>query len=406
MNATGMQVVTPPYSGSASETFFARFATCILVQVDADDIGGPLHASIVSQLQKDIRVTRVDAGSANHEWTMSDTMFPSSPRLGPDELLDGSDHFHSVRYSDSIMFDVHVPAKNQPKIHGETAAAEDYLAAWDGYTLLIMWRAESDALFAPAAAGQVAIDILRVATRGAGQELYVQACSPECTHLFVHKDMKVSVWTSGEFETAFTEQGVAPVEVRIQGVPIGLSLVEALHDEIKMPAAEFAEVKNTARRILDLEHAAREMAFKLIRHDYTSLKRSQESIRKRLGYAVADTWNSFRGRGRGKDAKIQIASLWLAMASIETLQQSFREADRHFLAAVSEYAIPELFETDIKGDEQSVGSIDPQFARAAVEHKSTRMDNRIIVLATMGGAIAGALIAAAVGGFFGLMGGA
>ncbi|KRE77528.1 hypothetical protein [Arthrobacter sp. Soil763] len=379
--------------------YVARFGSFILRLGPEDTSPEDVHAALVSALGADNRVTVVDKGSANHEWTSQSTFYPSTPKTQPDELLSGASHFHTMRFSDAIMFEVHVPGKNQPVIHGEVPEIDSYFVAWDGCTAVVMWEPESrDGLTSPAT-GQVAVEILRRACVTSGQSLYVQACSPACQHLFAHREFKVDFWSGEDFDTGFSVEDVRDISLTVKG-PFegGLDVVEAVHDEIKMPAAEFAELKNTARRILDIESSARSMSFELIGHDYETLKRSQEGLYRRLRYFLGDAWMAVRGKGRVRRANLLIASLWLAMANMETLQQVFRDIDRGYQESISRWAVPELFATDLKSEEAEVASLDPHFARAAIEHKTKRMDNRVVVWATIAGAGMGAAVTAVVGG--------
>ncbi|MFD3448608.1 hypothetical protein ACFDTO_28825 [Microbacteriaceae bacterium 4G12] len=342
-------------------------------------------------IREDNRVVDINAGSMNSEWTVESTLYPRWDRKSPHALLSGSDHIHTVRYSTAILFELSVPAKNQPRIHGEVPDPERYTVAWDGTTAVVLWTRNKMDRSVPAAAGQVAEAVLRKAAEKINADLYVQACSEGCRLMFGHRAMRITHELSTDFDLDFT--GGDPVEVRVEGTFSKLGLVEAIHDELALPGYEFAAEKNIARRILDLEHMARVMTSELIALDYLALKQTQRNILPRLGFWFGELWMTLRGRGRKKRAAFLIASLWLAMASIETLQQTFADARRNFGDAVSEWALPDLFVGDLQSDELEVEAIDAQFARAAIEHKSTRMDNRVIVAATLGGAMVGGILA-------------
>lgn len=297
------------------------------------------------------------------------------------------------------MFKIHVPVKNQPRIRGEVAESDTYFVAWDGCTVVVMWKTDPADVVLSIAGGQVVEDILRSACNRAGQSLYVQACSPACKHLFAHNQLRVDFWSMDKFDVRFEVSMPKDVRLAVNGPFNGaLQLVEAVHDAIKIPAAEFTELKNTARRILDIEESARSMSFDLIAHDYETLNRSQEGLIRRVGYFFGDVWRAMSGKGRGKRANLLIASLWLSMANMETLQQLFRDVERRYQDSISEWAVPELFAGDLKSEESEVAFLDPHFARAAIEHKTQRMDNRVIVWATIGGAGMGAAITTVVAG--------
>lgn len=382
--------------------YYVRFGSFILDTTHSEEDTRAVHAALVEGLRADSRVKSVDPGVANHEWTIEDTWYPTSRTLERGALLSGSDHFHSARFSDAIMFEVYVPAKNQPTIHGEAAEVDSYEVAWDGCTAVVMWPREESDKYAPAAAGQVVVDILRKASSHAGHGLYVQACSPACQHLFAHKEIRVNFWKMEQPVASFQPEGTREIDLYMGGDFSPLGIVEFVHDTIKEPAAEFAQAKNLARRILDLENEMQSMTIALINHDYATLQRSQDGFFRRIGHRFGGAWKAFRGKGRAKEENVLISSLWLAMASLSTLQRTYRETERDYLESASEWADPELFSGDLKSDESRVGSIDPEFPRAAIEHKSTRLDNRGVVWATAGGAVAGAVITAAAGGLLDL----
>ncbi|GMA91925.1 hypothetical protein [Homoserinibacter gongjuensis] len=87
-----------------------------------------------------------------------------------------------------------------------------------------------------------------------------------------------------------------------------------------------------------------------------------------------------------------IASLWLAMARVEVLQQRYSETRRRFDDRLTRWTIPQLFDLDLKADEASVGQIDPQFARAAVENRSLRIDTRVLIISTVVAGLTGGLL--------------
>lgn len=388
------------HSGSADKYYLTRFGSFILRRGRGLKSHEELYDALVLALGEDSRVTSIESESANHEWTVDETFYPRVPKDQDHLLLNGAFHFHSVRFSDALTFKINVPVKNQPLIHGEKAESSSYLVAWDGCTVVVMWETESKNSVPSMAGGQIVEDVLSSACKRAGQELYVQACSPSCKHLFAHTDFRVDLWMQDEFDTQFDANTPTDIRLSVRGqFADELLLVEIVHDEIKVPAAEFAELKNTARRILEIEESARSMSFELIAHDYETLDRSKDAFFSRLGYFFSNAWMTVRGKGRVKKANLLIASLWLSMANMETLQQAFRDTERQYQDSIFRWAVPELFTQDLKSEEAEVASLDPHFARAAIEHKTQRMDNRIVVWATIGGAGIGAVITAAVAVF-------
>jgi hypothetical protein len=215
--------------------------------------------------------------------------------------------------------------------------------------------------------------------------------------------MRVSVWAGSDlpFEVDFSSpQRIEPVDVRIQGDLDPSFLTVALMNEVSLPGAAFARVKNGAKRILAIEQSLRRKTAQLLRLDYEALKRADVGFWRGLGHGLQDGWAFVRGRGKGRPVKRLISELWLQMAALETLQQAFADARRDYEDTSSEFATPALFDGDLKDDEAGVQGIDAGFARAAIENKSARMDTRGVVVATLVAAILGSGIGAAVGGIF------
>lgn len=388
------------FDGPATAMLWARFGTFVI-----DFKGGDpdkLQGQLAFQIGKDSRVTGAKRPPKTSFWDTEDAFYPIE--VDNDEaLLSGADQVTAVKFGLPIVFGVHVPAKNQPVINGEPAVVDSYNVAWDGWTAVVTWERTADEDFPPVAAGQVVTDILRDALRALGHDLLVQACSPWCQHLFGHTNMRVSVWDSTDWES---DWGIRPelgdqLEVRLQGdysdadrVPI-----EILR-QIEMPAGAFARMKNTARRILNLELSSRQRPAILLHSDYLALRRADVGFWKTIGHGIQDGWALVRGRGRGRPVKRIIAELWLQMAAIESLQHDFAQAKRDYNDAIQEVATRGLFDGDLKDDEAGVETLSVDFAKAAIENKSARMDNRGVVVATLVAAVIGSGIGAAVGGLF------
>ncbi|WP_270365332.1 hypothetical protein [Microbacterium algeriense] len=392
-------VIRSSFVGDATSSWWARFGSFIIDLGESRTVND-LRADIASQLSKDSRVTRVSAGAPGTQWDEDHTFYPvhTSDRT---DLISGADHIHTRRFGNPITFSVNVPAKNQPTINGEAPETDRYEVSWDGWTAVVLWARSTGEVHAPTAAGHVVVGILDDALKAMGHSLLVQACSPSCEHLFGHRSMRVSSWEGQELHFDI-EFGIAepndPVWVKLQGDLGATSTVLAIHREVALPAEAFARLKNTARRILLIQSNMRRQTAELLSRDYAALLRADVGFWRTIGHGCQDAWWFVRGKGPGRPTKRLIAELWLGMAAVESLQQKYAEADRDFNDVISEWATPELFSIDLKDDEANVESLNSDFARAAIENKSTRMDNRGIVIATLAAAIVGSGIGAAIGG--------
>lgn len=390
---------------SPETTYWARFGNFIFEENElskaskSSKSSKAIYDSLVSALKQDSRVITVDSGFPNHQLVYKRRFYPMLTEEDAEDLLSGSSSFDGVRFSTAITFKVSVPRKNQPEIRGAKAEAETYLVAWDGWTVLVMWEPKDSYVRPSPANGQIVADILTTACQLAGKDLYIQACSPKCTHLFAHTDFKVHKFLRDDFDFQFTSEANSGIHL-MMSIPKDneLLLARAVHDRIKRPAANFAQLKNVARRIIQIESSARSMSFELIAHDYENLSRSQDSLLLRLTYIFGDLSARLRGKSRAKHANILITSLWLSMANMDTLQQLFKSLERRYNDSFTDQHVRELFSSDLKSEETRVGELDPYFAQATAEHKSQRLDNRIIFGATLGGALAGAVITAIASG--------
>lgn len=400
-------VKADPFSASPSADYFARYGTVVLdaTNLEVDPVG--LHAALVEAIRADSRVVTIEPGAMDPNWTLGAQMYPAYRSPAVDVLLSGADHMHTVRFSDGILFELQVPSKNQPRIHGEAPKPENYLIAWDGMTVVVLWKRKRLDDFAASAAGQVAIHVIREATAKVGARVYLQPCSAGCKLLFGHMAMSISHWAGTDFAVDSAPGKNGWIAVRIAGPHSKLELVEAVHDEIKMAAGEFSLTKNLAQRIIDIDRSAQELTAELIKLDYEALRASQRNFLSRQWHYVLRVLDWVRGRSKGKRARYLIAALWLAMASIQTLQQAHAGQRRDYEDTVEDSpALAAMFQVDLKTDEMVVETLDASFARAAVEHKTTRMDTRSVAGATVIGAAVGGLLAllggwlAAAGGIF------
>jgi len=386
-------------SGEIQEFWWARFGSFILDL--KGDVKASLRTDIMSALKKDSRVSSVRTGPSNDYWDEDHVFYPVVI-ADDNDLMSGRDHIHSRRFGGPIAFTVHVPGKNQPRIHDESPTVEDYEVCWDGWTAVVAWRRNHRERYAPRAAGQVVVNVIRDAVESLAHSLMVQSCSPVCEHLFGHRDIKVEVLADiPRFELAFEEaHGLDPVTVRVGG-PVPTEMITViLGDELFIPAAAFARVKNGARRILNIEQSLRRRTAALLVHDYEALQRADVGVWRTVGHTAQDSWAYLRGKGRGRPVRRLISEIWLQMAAIESLQRSVADARRDYDDATDEFATPTLFDGDLKDDEASVSTVDAGFARSAIENKSARMEHRGIVGATLVAAIIGSGVGAAIGGLF------
>ncbi len=108
---------------------------------------------------------------------------------------------------------------------------------------------------------------------------------------------------------------------------------------------------------------------------------------------VDRVWKAITFRGRTRRARRIVDALWLAMARIETMQREWHDSQRYFNYYSSADKVEAFFDIDRKDDDDAANAVTTDFVRAAVEHRSIRRDNRVIVWATILGGSAGAVAA-------------
>lgn len=396
LNATDQQADIPP-SKDGDAHYFGRFGTFFLDVGHETRSNAQVHSEIVAAIKSDSRVITAEGEEFRPPWSRRWTAFPDDRNASAEDLLSGRTHFHPLELSDPVTFEVYVPIKNQPRF-GEIddVPTDRYWAAWDGVTLVVIWKQDNTARLAARSAGHVVEDVLRVAAQKAGANLVVQACSPTCTNMFSHRDLRITQWSLLKDEKKSigfdgSHPRIVDIQLHFTGGPA--DVVSALYGRIERPSSAFAKFKNLSRRIIDIEHLARTLVDELLLLDFHDLERSRRNPFARAGRRVANVWRSLVGHGDGDRSRQIIASLWLAMSLIESLRRDWLPVQRRFTEYSEIDGRQVLYDVDRKDDDTAVEAINTQFVRAAVEHKSARHDNRTVVWATAGGAIAGAVVA-------------
>ena len=83
------------------------------------------------------------------------------------------------------------------------------------------------------------------------------------------------------------------------------------------------------------------------------------------------------------------------MLGIEALKRDWQQLRRVFMESAETGGRNILYDLDLKDDDLAVETIDTQFVRAAVENRASRLDNRAVAWATLGGAVFGAMLVVA-----------
>ncbi|HMG40310.1 MAG TPA: hypothetical protein VK611_03245 [Acidimicrobiales bacterium] len=357
-----------------------------------DERPGAILTAFAATLRDDPRVRAVKSPTIDDQWSDRPVFWPTSTDVHDQRVLDGSDRFYGVQWSQPIEFTVYVPAKNQP-LYGleEAAPTETYEVSWDGVTAIVAWEQNTD----PTAltGGQVVEQILRDGAREMGRPLYVQACNPGCTFLFVHTDFVgrekegVDVLRAGsrsmpadyvafEFEPSTSVREVATI----------------LYWHLRSEMFDFAEVKNVGQRIFEVETFARHRLDILFGYYQAAAE-----------VAVLPWRERFRARyqmkGWRKRARYEVALLWRSISTLERLLRMFgqRLTDQRDWRSV--FALEDVFKHDL-AELGAIESLNLSILQQGTQHASDRLDNRSVAGATVWGAMAGGVVGAGLGGLF------
>jgi hypothetical protein len=221
-------------------------------------------------------------------------------------------------------------------------------------------------------------------------EIFVQACNPECKFVFVHTDTIVNFDAGAEeiaIEAASTDNDGVIVTLPGSG-DLGDAAIMLWYQYVSALGG-FARMKNVGRQILDLERLVRWDLQRLNSLHHARAEAGQKSWRER----AAALWQ-FRGWRR--KSRFYLARLWLGLGSLERSRRRWEDAHFSFTQTASEAGVESLFETDTADEAASVSGLDLAFIEASVEHAGSRLDNSAVVLATVLGGSAGAVVAAII----------
>lgn len=322
------------------------------------------------------------------DFTERRTFYPDMNRTSEDDLLTGADAFQVMKLSNPIRFHMHVPKKNQPQWHdSDDIPTEDYFAAWDGVTAFVLWEQDSDHISLPG--GQVVMDILSSALAATQAELYIQACEPGCANIFFHTDLYLhSDDDCIEEGPRIVRHNRDTVNVTVPDRKDNFVILFWLAAYLGGPASYFAKLKNSGRRVMDIESLIRgEMAHLLGRYYEHSLITAMP-----WWQSLKDRWRMRRWR---REARRILAGLWLSLANVESQRRIWEDSRRNLEGSHLEYMA--MFEVDYSNDVAMIESLEVGHLDATIEQVSQNLDNRALLMATVVGALAGALAGALVG---------
>jgi hypothetical protein len=288
-----------------------------------------------------------------------------------------------LRLNSTISFRVRIPAKNQPKYRSrDDVPSDDYLVAWNGVTLAVQW--EQPEPFATGSGGHVVLTILEEIGESVGYPVRIVACAPVCQHRFIHGDFVT--FTSEDPPDHFHVSGETPVGSTV-ATPYSKNSEDRINlgrtfDALSGLVEEYGSSKVVADAIHLLEWRARVGSQEMLDLAYERVGRRR--FPHILG-ALADTWKLRNSRRRTREL---IAELWLALVSLDTYKVTWKAKNLHFEKSFSEPPFQEL-RTLLDVGSDVVRGQDLSLLRSATQEVSSRLEGRLLVIATLMGALGG-----------------
>lgn len=376
----------PQASSEGKPTFLCRIGTIFLLSPEKREFS-KYQEDVCNALQGDPRIQWVKRPKLNMDFCRHLAVYPDANESDTDEIMHGSDALRAVHLDRPIIFKMVVPIKNQPQHHhADDIPTDTYWVAWDGVVVMILWRHKKKDL--PRSGGQIVLQLLEEVCKTVSLGVLNQACSPACSNVFMHSDLIVNQVeeldearvldadrTTVEIATPFNEQ---PEDVLID-----------LFFAFGRPSLYFARQKNLGRRIIDLETEAWGRASHLISHYAAHAQASALPIKDR----IVARW---RNRGWRSEVRSLSAQTWVCMTGIELMLRKWKELKNDFSDAATEHSCMPVYETDYTDDVAIIESIDLSRLESMSTQVESRLDNRLISIATAGGAISGGITGALV----------
>lgn len=354
------------------------------VHVDIGDV----YPNLLEALRSDARVKELDAPTPGKNETSArgfSTAGRSEHAISDARPSMPHQHVHGAAFKYPITMLIQVPKRLQPQSQGlEAIPAEEYWAAWDGVELIVLWSNEDEKKRFGYFGGFAVLDVLEKATDAAGYGLHVQPCGSSCSYPFAHRDLLVSA-NGNASEATLEEIDEWTAKIVCPSTAEPLRLVRSLSIQFSFCVHIFASMRSHGASVWQTERLARRDLGKLLRLQYESADlRAQPILR-----SLKSRWKS---RSIARDTARLTAGLWLCLATLEENQRGWTEDKYIYEANAARNGFGLVFGVEYPQEVNSVRSLEVSSLRAAVQQMSARADTRLVVLATAGGALAGALV--------------
>lgn len=307
--------------------------------------------------------------------------------------ISASAHIHALEISPPIQFTVQIPRRLQvPKGASEKSVPSDeYWVVWDGILLVVLWRNEGERPYG-ILGGSAVVKLLKEIAKKSGKDTYVQACSPNCSYQFAHRDIQVisnAEPTSVSHTFIETAEWSASLELDQNPAP-GVAAFEVFK-EIRPISRTFAQLRSNGKTISDIEKAARD--------DLRELLKLYHSTTITGSSCNPKSWKAkWEARGWRRNARRLIARLWLALSALESRRHDWINTRHAYDRMAARQGLDLIFRLEYEEEVNYISAVEVSSIESAVEYAAGRLDTQSVVVATAAGAISGAIIGAIVAG--------
>lgn len=395
-------------SPARRQPYVGRAAICFMA-VGPKGNDAELYNRLIRILKDDSRVENVEAASAGSQAFRRPVLtsfgsFVDDESVDEDEAPDPFSHLHAFRFSRPIVLQVRSPRRLQRKFGPfQTIPADRYWAAWDGLTLVVLWKVEEpeaessdeeldefDFIDSLSPSGGLLVqDILNEAAEKCETDFHVVACSSECDYTFAHSTLLVkTIGNDGETHFDDEEDGVVHVDLAAEHTPA--SAVEELHDVIEFSVRAFANLRSDVKTMAEAADLAREDVTELLHLNYERAALSAKPVLKSL----PERWKTRKWRSKARQL---VARICLDLATLEHVRSDWIRMKHIYDDSARDHNVKVVFENEYDLGLNVVSTLEVSEARSAIDRVTNSLDMRSLILATALGAIFGALIGAVVG---------
>lgn len=343
-------------------------------------------ARILEALDADTRVKYLSPKVGDEISVSTQHVAMAGSSLAKNDVPPPHRHIHVAKFAEPIVMKVNIPRRLQNQERGPAAIpAEDYLVAWDGMELLVLWDHDQSKRPSGYFGGFAVLDVINDAVAKVGLETRREPCGPNCDFPFAHTDMMLLPDESiSDLVLSPLERGV--VEARFPVTDSETKLARALAERLGFTIRTFARMRAFGTTVIASENQARREVGDLLMMQY-----------KRANAAALGIFGSIptriRNHGMPRKMSLLTAGLWLRLATLEQNRRSWGEVRHVYDTSVSASGYGVLFGIEYPQEVNSVQGLEVGSLRSAVEQMTLRADTRVVALSTLSGAIAGGIIA-------------